>query len=67
MQSAPVMAYARQQGYEVVDILRGFQMLEMRADNAKQYYWVNDGHNNGAGYALFARALHSAIYDSAAK
>lgn len=57
MDCGSVMHYAEDKGYEVVDLLSYFKAHGITGANIYRYYWPIDGHNNNAGYALFALAV----------
>ena len=57
----PLIKYADSRKYEAIDLFDFFEKNGVTAQNAGNYFWPIDNHNNNTGYALFAKAVKSKL------
>lgn len=62
MDCDPAIDYARSKGYKVLDMRRAFLDSGIDSSSIRRYFWLHDGHNNGTGYAVMARAVRDSLF-----
>lgn len=56
--------YCKEKNINVLDLLDYYSnTLSITGDQANQYYWKEDGHNNSKGYEIFAKGVYEKLIE----